>query len=288
MSRPQNSTKVVLATSPKLVRTSMGNMFVTPMSSQASSPQTRVQSPSPPARKRLKLSETTEKAVAFDTSDYRRRIIEHKIRRMRIVREKYVENASELFFLHVGGNMMDYHSWQKRPPTPQYLHFLRQHPLDPDDDDEDLTAPFSSDFSQLSTVTTVATATVATAITTTTTAAVTATVATVTAGSTMVQIPNQSTEVKISGAGVTPIALSTTLPAAALAQLTQQGKYRLIIKAARKSNCSPLLQAILTRRFLRFILHPSRVTLRSRIELDDIILFELLFASDAYLRRIFH
>ncbi|XP_029163376.1 helicase domino isoform X2 [Nylanderia fulva] len=227
MSRPQNSTKVVLATSPKLVRTSMGNMFVTPMSSQASSPQTRVQSPSPspPARKRLKLSETTEKAAAFDTSDYCRRILEHKIRRIRLVREKYKDNASELFFLHVGGNMMDYHNWLKRSSTPQYLHFLRQHPLDPDDDDEDLTAPLSSDFSQLSAITTVATTTVATAITTTTTtAAVTSTVATVTAGSTMVQIPNQSAEVKISGAGVTPIALATTLPAAALAQLSQQGQ----------------------------------------------------------------
>lgn len=131
--------------------------------------------------------------------------------------------------------MMDYASWQKRPPTPQYLHFLRQHPLDPDDDDEDLTAPLSSDFSQLSTVTTVATATVAAVITT---AAVTATVATVTTGSTMVQIPNQSAEVKISGAGVTPVALSTTLPAAALAQLTQQGKYYLIIKAAKNSSYS--------------------------------------------------
>lgn len=225
-SRPQNSTKVVLATSPKLVRTSIGNVFVTPMSSQTSSPQTRVQSPSPPARKRLKLSESTEKAIPFDNSGYRRRILEHKMRRMRTVREKYVEIASELFFLHVGGNMMDYPSWQKRPPTAQYLHFLRQHQLDPDDDDEDLTAPLSSDFSQVSAVTTVAAATV-TAITTT--AATTATVASVTAGSTVVQIPNQSAEVKISGAGVTPIALSTTLPAAALAQLTQQGKYHLTI-----------------------------------------------------------
>lgn len=228
-SRPQNSTKVVLATSPKLVRTSIGNMFVTPMSSQTSSSQTRRQSPSPPARKRLKLSETTEKAIPFDNSDYRRRILEHKMRRMRIVREKYAELASELFFLHVGGNMMDYANWQKRPPTAQYLHFLRQHQLDPDDDDEDLTAPLSSDFSQVSAVTTVAAATVAAAITTTTTAAITATVASVSAGSTVVQIPNQSAEVKISGAGVTPIALSTTLPAAALAQLTQQGKYHLTI-----------------------------------------------------------
>lgn len=203
---------------------------------------------------------------------------------MRMVREKYRDNATELFFLHVGGNMMDYHNWLKRPPTPQYLHFLRQRPLDPDDDNEDLTAPLSSDFAQLSAITTVAATTVATAITTTT-AAVTSTVATVTAGSTMVQIPNQSAEVKISGAGVTPIALATTLPAAALAQLSQQGKYRLIIKATRRSNSSPLLRAILTRHFLRFLMHPSRLPLRLCIKLNDIILLKLLFAADAYLKR---
>lgn len=152
------------------------------------------------------------------------------MRRMRSVREKYTENASELFFLHAGGNMMDYHTWRKRSPTPQFVHFLRQHRLDPDDDDEDLTAPLSSipEFSQLSAVTTTVstTTTVTSAIVTTTTA-----VTTVTSGSsTVVQIPNQRAEVKIAGAGVTPVAVSTTLPAAALAQLSQ-GNYNPIITA---------------------------------------------------------
>ncbi|XP_012218897.2 helicase domino isoform X2 [Linepithema humile] len=228
VSRPPNSTKVVLATSPKLVRTSIGNVFVAPMSSsssssQVSSPhQTQVQSPSPPARKRLKLSETTEKSTAFDVGGYRRRIMEYKMRRMRAMRDKYAENASELFFLHVGGNMMDYQNWRKRPATSQYVTFLRQHPLDPDDDDEDLTAPLPSmpEFSQLSAVTTAA------AVTTVTTTAVIATATvttTVTSDSTVAQSSGQSTEVKISGVGVTPVAVSTSLPAAALAQLSQQG-----------------------------------------------------------------
>ncbi|XP_018403303.1 PREDICTED: helicase domino [Cyphomyrmex costatus] len=216
VSRPQNSTKLMLTTSPKLVRTSISNVFVAPMSSssQVSSPQVQVQSPSP-ARKRLKLSETTEKPISFDASDCRRRIMEYKMRRMRSVREKYAENASELFFLHAGGNMMDYYTWRKRSPTPQFVHFLRQHRLDPDDDDEDLTTPLSSvsEFSQLSAVTT----------TTTVTSAIVTATTTVTSGSTMVQIPNQRAEVKIAGAGVTPVAVSTTLPAAALAQLSQGG-----------------------------------------------------------------
>jgi len=166
--------------------------------------------------------------------------MEHKMRRMRSIREKYAENASELFFLHTGGNMMEYYAWRKRSPTPQLVHFLRQHRLDPDNDDEDLTAPLSSipEFSQLSAVTTTVTTT-----TTVTSAIVTATttVTTVTSGSTVVQIPNQRAEVKIAGAGVTPVAVSTTLPAAALAQLSQ-GNYKYpLITATKRFNFLSLL-----------------------------------------------
>jgi len=154
------------------------------------------------------------------------------MRRMRSVREKYAENASELFFLHAGGNMMDYHTWRKQSPTPKFVNFLRQHQLDPDDDDEDLTAPLSSisEFSQLSAVTTTVTTTTTTVTSTIVTA--TTTVTTVTTGSTIVQIPNQRAEVKIAGAGVTPVAVSTTLPAAALAQLSQ-GNYNPLIIVTR-------------------------------------------------------
>ncbi|XP_043517027.1 helicase domino-like [Frieseomelitta varia] len=192
----QSSPKVVLATSPKLVRTSIGNMFVAP-TSQASMQ-------SSPARKKLKLTDSTEKPtmITDDAMGYRRRIIEHKMKRMRAIREKYAENASELFFLHIGGNMMDFQSWRKRPPTSQYLHFLRQHRLDPDDDDEDLTAPLPamSEISLMPTPTTV---------------------------STIVPV-NQCTEVKISGINVAPVAVSTTLPAA-VAQLNQQGNHFVIV-----------------------------------------------------------
>lgn len=195
----QNSPKVVLATSPKLVRTSMGNMFVAP-TSQASMQ-------SPPARKKLKLTDSTEKPTvgADDTMSYRRKIMEHKMKRMRAIREKYAENASELFFLHAGGNMMDFQAWRKRPPpsTPQYLHFLREHRLDPDDDDEDLTVPLPA-ISEIPLTPTVTTTV-----------------------STIVPV-SQCTEVKVSGMNVTPVAVSTTLPAA-VAQLNQQGKHIILI-----------------------------------------------------------
>lgn len=185
----QTPTKVVLATSPKLVRTSMGNMFIAPTS--------QVSMQSPPARKRLKLTESTEKvtATADDAMGYRRRIMEHKMKRMRTIRERYAENASELFFLHAGGNMMDFQAWRKRPPTSQYLHFLRQHRLDMEDNNEDLSVPLPS-IPEIS-------------------------LPPITSASTTVPT-NQSAEVKISGVGVTPVAVSTTLPAA-VAQLNQQG-----------------------------------------------------------------
>ncbi|RLU19108.1 hypothetical protein DMN91_009466 [Ooceraea biroi] len=145
--------------------------------------------------------------------------------------QKYAENASELYFLHAGGNMVDYHNWRKRPPTPQYIHFLRQHRLDPDDDDEDLTMSLVTmiELSHLSAVTTATTTTttttsVTTAVTSTTVAALSTTISTAaSASSSTVQIPSQSAEVKISGVGVTPVAVSTTLPAA-VAQLNQQGQ----------------------------------------------------------------
>lgn len=185
----QNPTKVVLTTSPKLVRTSLSNMFVAP-STQAS-----VQSL--PPRKKSRPSETTEKITAVDELiGYRRRIIDHKLKRMRAIREKYAENASELFFLHSGGNMMDYQMWKKRPPAAQYLHFLRQHRLDPDDDDEDLTTP-PPPISEISTAQTTVVSSVS--------------------------LTNQSPEVAVSGIGGTPVAVSTTLPPA-VAQLSQQGK----------------------------------------------------------------
>ncbi|XP_076654085.1 domino helicase isoform X2 [Halictus rubicundus] len=187
----QNSPKVVLATSPKLVRTSIGNMFVAPTSQPSMQ--------SPPARKKLKLADSTEKPIMCvdDAVGYRRRIMEHKMKRMRAIREKYSENASELFFLHAGGNMMDFQAWRKRQPTPQYLHFLRQHRLDPDDDDEDLTVPLPA-ISEIPLTPTVTPT-----------------------GSSIVSV-NQCAEVKISSMNVTPVAVSTTLPAA-VAQLNQQG-----------------------------------------------------------------
>lgn len=124
--------------------------------------------------------------------------MEHRIKRMRAIREKYAENVSELYFLHAGGNIMDFQAWKKKLPTTSYLQFLRQHRLDPDDENEDLTTPLPV-FTNTA-------------------------VSTVTTLSTSNATSSQGVEVKLAGVGVTPVAVSTTLPAT-VAQLSQQGIY---------------------------------------------------------------
>lgn len=123
------------------------------------------------------------------------------MKKMQEIREKYSENMAELYFLRFGGNMMDFAAWRKQPSAAVYLHFLRQNRLDPEDDDEDLSIPLPSLFD--------ATAQVSVSAGTTTPIS-----------SSLITAANP--EVSVSGLGLTPIAVSTTLPPAA-AQLNQQG-----------------------------------------------------------------
>ncbi|XP_031780344.1 helicase domino isoform X2 [Nasonia vitripennis] len=228
----RQNTKLVLTTSPKLVRTSIANMFVTP-TTQAS-----VQST--PAKKK-RLSEGGERPTSVETSDamgYRRRIIEHKLKRMRAVRDKYNDNVSELFFLQNGGNLMDYYAWRKRPPTAQYLQFMKQQRLEQEDGELEtlgqIAAPVENTAATVSTAapttntasttTAAATATTTTCTTTTVVTTTTTPVAVMTTTATTnatTTTTTQSTEVAVSGG--TPVAVSTTLPPA-VAQLSQQGQ----------------------------------------------------------------
>nr|CAD7440361.1 unnamed protein product [Timema bartmani] len=103
-------------------------------------------SPTTVARKRLRLVDLQEKPPPNeDIAALRKRILDRRSAQAKWTRGVYAEHAAELFFLQAGGNMMDYHAWRKRAPTPQFLHFLRSHRLDPEDDDEDLTVLLSGE-----------------------------------------------------------------------------------------------------------------------------------------------
>ncbi|XP_058805344.1 helicase domino isoform X2 [Phymastichus coffea] len=188
-SRPNNP-KLVLTTSPKLVR----SMFVTPTpalpptTTAVSSGGTSSLSPSasPPAKKKARLSESNSNLdkptePAADAIEYRRRIIEHKLQKMRAIRDKYNENVAEYFFLQNGGNIMDFNNWRKKP-TPQFLEFMKQHKIDSDDNEEEF-LQIGNIVTAAATATTTTTTTVAAAaapITTTTIITTTATVTTTT------------------------------------------------------------------------------------------------------------
>lgn len=187
-----------------------------------------VQASTPP-RKKIKLEENTEKITAVglpDAEDYRRNIMKHKLKRMRVIREEYNENQTELFFLHNGGNIMEYLSWKKKPPSAQFQNYMNEQKLDLDDEEkylnENSAARLTTNVAMTNTTNcTTAATTMMTAFTTSSSAGSLTSVVT-----TVSTTASQSDEVSV--AGGTPVAISTTLPAS-VAQLSQQGMISKIV-----------------------------------------------------------
>lgn len=125
------------------------------------------------------ISGNVRKRKMSDSEDIitrRQRVSEHKALRLKRLKDRYADYAMELFFLQSNGNLMDFHMWRKRPATPQLMNYLRNHKLDPADDDEDLTS-------------------------------------------------TSQPEMKLfGGSGVTPVAVSTTLPPGVARLGSQQGQ----------------------------------------------------------------
>lgn len=185
--------------------------------------QLSVQSSTPP-RKKIKLDDNTEKITTAglpDTEDYRLNVMKHKLKRMRVIREEYTENQTELFFLQNSGNLTDYLVWKKRPPTAQFQLHLSEHKLELDENDEKY---FNASCSVVKETTSGATNTTASGTVTEITTMSTVSVANVVTAVTTTS--SQINEVAISGG--TPVAVSTTLPASVV-QLSQQGIYFTII-----------------------------------------------------------
>lgn len=70
-----------------------------------------------------------------EVANYRKMVLDNKIKEMLEIKENYIENLSELFFLQNGGNMMDYFVWKKRP-TPQLVNFLKSSNVDSDEEED--------------------------------------------------------------------------------------------------------------------------------------------------------
>ena len=91
------------------------------------------QSPGPSPRKKVKLEEKPPANQEIAAS--RKLILDERFTQMREIKENYIEHLTECFYLQSGQNLMDFHSWKKRP-TPQLVQFLKSGRLDSDDDEE--------------------------------------------------------------------------------------------------------------------------------------------------------
>ncbi|EAA11849.4 AGAP006165-PA [Anopheles gambiae str. PEST] len=199
------------------------------------------------SKKRIKLETEPE----HDISALKKLILEHKYMRLRSIKERYNEHVAELFFLQTGGNMMEYPVWRKKPPTPAFTSFVRSYKLEPlssnlEEAGEALKQvsthtiaflnavfnrptstgrtkrPIRSDSTRaLSGISTTPGSTNLGSVVTPVVVSGNGSSSSSGGDDTLTGLP-QGAEIKIPGVGATPVAVSTTLPAA-VAQLSQQG-----------------------------------------------------------------
>ena len=104
-----------------------------PMQSSSMATSKIPSSPGPSPRKKVKLEE--KPAANEEIAAARKLILDDRYVQMRGIKENYIEHLTECFYLQSGQNLMDFHSWKKRP-TPQLVQFLKSGRLDSDDDEE--------------------------------------------------------------------------------------------------------------------------------------------------------
>ncbi|XP_075165113.1 domino helicase [Haematobia irritans] len=76
------------------------------------------------------INNNSNSSLAQDIQGLKKRILEQKYSRLRRLKEKHSENVAELFYLQIGGNMMDYPTWRKKGPTPQFIAYSNAYRLD--------------------------------------------------------------------------------------------------------------------------------------------------------------
>lgn len=90
--------------------------------------------------------------------NYKKRNYNHRAARLKQIKDNYTDHVAEIYYLQIGGNMMDYFVWRKKANTPDFLNFMKQRRLD---------AP-SADTAGTTTTTTITTATASAPIATAT------------------------------------------------------------------------------------------------------------------------
>lgn len=69
------------------------------------------------------------------------RVTNHRNVRSKIVREKYNEHLLECYCLDAGVNILDLYQFAKRPKTQQFLQYVKEHAIDPKENNEEVSSP---------------------------------------------------------------------------------------------------------------------------------------------------
>ncbi|KAJ3642802.1 hypothetical protein Zmor_025555 [Zophobas morio] len=85
-------------------------------------------SPTKAPVKRL-LPSTPEKKDSYAAK--LQRVMNHRIVRSKLIKEKYNEHLMETYYLEAGGNILDLYQFAKKPKSPAYLAYLKEHAIDP-------------------------------------------------------------------------------------------------------------------------------------------------------------
>ncbi|XP_060528585.1 helicase domino isoform X2 [Cylas formicarius] len=96
---------------------------------------------SPTHARSLKRPSATIIADKDSYSAKLQRVMNHRIVRSKLVKEKYAEHLLEAFYLDAGGNILDLYQYAKRPKSQSYLAYLREHSIDPSDHEEKCSTP---------------------------------------------------------------------------------------------------------------------------------------------------
>lgn len=60
----------------------------------------------------------------------KKRNINHRLHRLKQIKENHADHVAEIYFLQTGGNMMDYPTWRKKAQIPELLTSMKQYRLE--------------------------------------------------------------------------------------------------------------------------------------------------------------
>lgn len=95
-------------------------------------------SPTKSPVKRL-LPSTSERKDTYASK--LQRVMNHRIVRSKLIKEKYNEHLMEAYFLEAGGNILDLYQFAKKPKTQAYIAYLKEHAIDPKEQESVTTTP---------------------------------------------------------------------------------------------------------------------------------------------------